>query len=147
VTSDPLDKLREMAARARATAPPLAGLQTEFEFSLPIGYIDQSGSVHKQGTMRLATAADEILPLRDPRVVANQAYLVVILLSRVITRLGPFTSVNPTLVERLFSADLAYLQDFYRRINEAGHARIGVTCPSCSVQFEVEVGAAGEAGG
>jgi hypothetical protein len=102
--------------------------------------------VHKQGTMRLATAADEILPLRDPRVVANQAYLVVILLSRVVTRLGSFTSVNTSLIERLFSADLAYLQDFYRRINEAGHTRVGVTCPNCETKFEVEVGA-GDSGG
>jgi hypothetical protein len=134
-----------MAARVRA--PALSGLQTEFEFTLPVGYVDQAGTVHKQGTMRLATAADEILPLRDPRVVANQAYLVVVLLSRVITRLGTFTAVNPTLIERLFSADLAYLQDFYRRINEAGHTRVAVTCPSCETKFEVEVGASGEAGG
>jgi len=122
------------------------GLQTEFEFTLPMGFIDQTGTVHKQGTMRLATAADEILPLRDPRVVANQAYLVVILLSRVISRLGSFTSVNTTLIERLFSADLAYLQDFYRRINEVGHTRVAVTCPNCETKFEVEVGAA-ESGG
>jgi hypothetical protein len=128
-------------------APPVTGLQTEFEFTLPLGYVDQTGTVHKQGTMRLATAADEILPLRDPRVVANQAYLVVILLSRVITRLGTFSSVNATLIERLFSADLAYLQDFYRRINEAGHTRIAVTCPSCDTKFEVEVGAGSGSGG
>ena len=127
-------------------ASPLAGLQTEFEFTLPLGFVDQTGTMHKQGTMRLATAADEILPLRDPRVVANQAYLVVLLLSRVITRLGTFNSVNTTLIERLFSADLAYLQDFYRRINEVGHTRVAVTCPSCETKFEVEVGA-GESGG
>ena len=136
-----------MAARVRGSASPVSGLQTEFEFTLPVGYVDQAGAVHKQGMMRLATAADEILPLRDPRVVSNQAYLVVILLSRVITRLGTFTSINPTLVERLFSADLAYLQDFYRRINEVGHTRVAVTCPSCETKFEVEVGASGEAGG
>jgi hypothetical protein len=144
---DPRDQIREMAARARAAGPAVMGLQTEFEFTLPVGYLDQTGTVHKTGAMRLATAADEILPLRDPRVVANQAYLVVVLLSRVITRLGPFTSVNPTLVERLFSADLAFLQDFYRRINEVGHTRIAVTCPSCDTKFEVEVGATGESGG
>ena len=138
-----------MAARVRAASgPPIAGLQTEFEFTLPVGYIDQAGQVHKQGTMRLATAADEILPLRDPRVVANQAYLVVVLLSRVVTRLGTYTGgLSTGVIERLFSADLSYLQDFYRRINEAGHTRVAVTCPSCEAKFEVEVGASGEVGG
>jgi hypothetical protein len=122
----------------------MRGLQTEFNFTLPLGYVDESGNLHKSGTMRLATAADEILPLRDPRVNANQAYLVIILLSRVITRLGslPEGTVNPGLVERLFSADLAYLQDFYRRINESGHTRVAATCPSCSTQFEVNLEAA-----
>ena len=136
-----------MPGATPGAAPPVTGLQTEFEFTLPLGYVDQTGTVHKHGTMRLATAADEILPLRDPRVVANQAYLVVILLSRVITRLGTFSSVNATLIERLFSADLAYLQDFYRRVNESGHTRVAVTCPSCETKFEVEVGAGGDVGG
>ena len=123
-------------------------LQTEFEFSLPRGYVDEVGNLHREGTMRLATAADEIMPLRDARVVANQAYLVIILLSRVITRLGSLdeSQITPGMVERLFSADLAYLQDFYRRINENGHNRISATCPACHTDFEVEteVGAAGE---
>jgi hypothetical protein len=116
------------------------GLQTEFNFTLPRGYVDESGSLHQHGTMRLATAADEILPLRDPRVNANQAYLVIILLSRVVTRLGALSDsdINPAIIERLFSADLAYLQDFYRRINENGHTRIGAQCPSCATRFEVE---------
>ena len=126
----------------------MRGLQTEFNFTLPLGYVDESGNLHKTGTMRLATAADEILPLRDPRVAANQAYLVIILLARVITRLGtlPEGTVNPGLIERLFSADLAYLQDFYRRVNENGHTRVEATCPSCSTRFEVDVeaGAPGE---
>jgi hypothetical protein len=125
----------------------MRGLQTEFNFTLPLGYVDTSGDLHKTGTMRLATAADEILPLRDPRVSANQAYLVIILLSRVITRLGslPEGSVNPGVVERLFSADLAYLQDFYRRVNESGHTRVAATCPSCSTHFELDLEAvAGE---
>jgi hypothetical protein len=118
----------------------MRGLQTEFNFTLPLGYVDESGTLHKSGTMRLATAADEIQPLRDPRVGANQAYLVIILLSRVITRLGTLGEglINPGLVERLFSADLAYLQDFYRRVNENGHARIDATCPACATRFEVE---------
>ena len=123
----------------------MRGLQTEFTFTLPLGYVDESGNLHKTGTMRLATAADEILPLRDPRVGANQAYLVVILLSRVITRLGnlPEGSINPGLVERLFSADLAYLQDFYRRVNENGHTRVAATCPACATRFELDLEGAG----
>jgi len=122
----------------------MRGIQTEFNFTLPLGFVDESGNLHKAGTMRLATAADEILPLRDPRVSANQAYLVIILLSRVITRLGtlPEGSVNPGIVERLFSADLAYLQDFYRRVNESGHTRVAATCPSCSTHFELDLEAA-----
>src|SRR5438093_8041252 len=126
----------------------LAGLQTEFTFLLPRGYVDQAGNLHKDGTMRMATAADEILPLRDPRVTSNQAYLVIILLSRVVTRLGTLTEgqITPGVVERLFSADLAYLQDMYRRINENGHNRVLATCPSCSTHFDVEaeVGTPGE---
>ena len=116
------------------------GLQTEFNFTLPRGYVDESGNLHQGGTMRLATAADEILPLRDPRVTANQAYLVIILLSRVVTRLGALSDgeINPAVIERLFSADLAYLQDFYRRINENGHTRLPATCPSCATHFEME---------
>ena len=123
-------------------------LRTEYPFTLPRGYVDESGNLHKTGTMRLATAADEILPLRDPRVSANQAYLVIILLSRVITRLGtvPEGHINPAVIERLFSADLAYLQDFYRRINENGHTRVPATCPSCSTRFEVDVEASAPGG-
>jgi hypothetical protein len=119
----------------------MAGLQTEFNFNLPRGYVDDSGTLHRDGTMRLATAADEIVPLRDPRVVANQAYLVIILLSRVVTRLGALGNpqINTGVVEGLFSADLAYLQDFYRRINENGHNRVAAACPSCATQFDVEV--------
>ena len=116
-------------------------LQTEFEFTLPRGYVDKDGNVHKNGKMRLATAIDEIAPLRDPRVKSNEAYLVLILLSRVITRLGQLRDINPGVIEGLFSADLAYLQDFYRRINENGHAMAPVTCPHCSQDFEVDMGA------
>jgi hypothetical protein len=126
----------------------MRGLQTEFNFTLPLGFVDESGNLHKQGTMRLATAADEILPLRDPRVNGNQAYLVIILLSRVVTRLGSLHDgdITPHTIEHLFSADMAYLQDFYRRVNENGHTRIPATCPSCSTRFEIEtdVGALGE---
>jgi len=119
----------------------MRGFQTEFNFTLPLGYVDESGTLHKSGTMRLATAADEILPLRDPRVNANQAYLVIILLARVITRLGsiPEESINPGIVERLFSADLAYLQDLYRRVNENAHTRVTATCPSWATRFELDL--------
>lgn len=94
-------------------------LQTEFEFTLPKGYIDADGTLHRDGVMRLATAADEILPLRDPRVQSNPAYLVVILLSRVVTKLGTVNPITPQVIEGLFAADLAYLQDFYNEINGA----------------------------
>jgi hypothetical protein len=114
-------------------------LQTEFEFALPMGYVDNEGNVHRQGVMRLATAMDEIAPMRDPRVKANEAYHTIILLSRVITRLGDLSSVNPHVIENLFSADLAFLQDLYRRVNENGHAEIEVVCPNCEHHFETEV--------
>ena len=94
------------------------GLQTEFEFTLPKGFMDANGTLHRKGRMRLATAMDEIAPLRDPRVRANQAYLVIILLSRVITSLGTVDIIDTGVVENMFSSDLAYLQDFYRQINE-----------------------------
>ena len=114
-------------------------LQTEFEFTLPRGYVDGEGNLHRRGIMRLATAADEIIPLRDPRVKGNQAYLVIILLSRVITKLGDLQDISTRTVEGMFSADLAYLQDFYRRINENGHTMMPVTCPECSHGFDVDV--------
>jgi hypothetical protein len=115
-------------------------LQTEFEFTLPRGYVDGEGNVHKKGTMRLATAMDEIGPLRDLRVQSNQGYLAVILLSRVITRLGSLSEVNTGVIEKLFSADFAYLQDFYRRINENGTAKMSITCPECKHEFEEDLG-------
>ncbi len=118
-------------------------LQTEFPFTLPIGYVDENGEAHKGGVMRLATAIDEIAPLRDPRVKQNSAYLSIILLSRVITRLGPIDEIHTGIVENLFSVDLAYLQDFYRRINETGTSAIQVTCPECGHQFDVEPSASG----
>ncbi len=114
-------------------------LQTEFEFILPRGYVDGEGNLHKQGTMRLATAMDEIVPLRDPRVKANQAYLAIILLARVIGRLGSLPDINTGVIEKLFSADFGYLQDFYRRVNENGSAAISTSCPECSHNFEVDL--------
>ncbi len=114
--------------------------KTEFEFTLPKGYVDKDGNVHKKGVMRLATAKDEILPLQDYRVQNNRAYLVIILLSRVIEKLGDMKSVNPSVIEQLFSTDLAYLQDFYRRVNEEGSAAVKVKCPACGHDFEVDLG-------
>jgi hypothetical protein len=124
-------------------------LQTEFEFTLPKGYVDAEGTLHCEGTMRLATAMDEIAPLRDARVKANEAYLSVVVLSRVITRLGtvPVKEIDTNLIENLFTADLAYLQDFYRKINSEGSSesenQITVTCPQCQHVFEVETAGQG----
>ena len=118
-------------------------LQTEFAFILPRGYVDREGNLHRQGVMRMATALDEIAPMRDPRVRSNQAYLVIILLARVIIKLGDLQDVNPGVIENLFSADLAFLQDFYRRINETGTSGIEVACPQCDHHFAVDVGQPG----
>lgn len=93
-------------------------LQTEFEFTLPKGYLDEDGNLHRKGVMRLSRAMDEIVPMRDPRVKSNPAYATVIILSRVITRLGALEEVSPTVVEDFFACDLSYLQKFYRQINE-----------------------------
>ena len=119
--------------------------ETEFEFTLPKGYVDSDGNLHKNGVMKLATAADEILPQKDPRVQQNPAYLVVILLSRVINKLGDLTNITPKTIEGLFSADLAFIQSFYQRINENGLASIKANCPKCEHQFEVEYNGQGEA--
>src|SRR5689334_17773108 len=117
---------------------------TEFPFSLPRGYRDESGQLHCEGIMRLSTANDEIAPMKDPRVQTNPGYLIIILLSRVITKLGDLTHINPKVIENLYSGDLGYLQDLYRQINETGHTRLGVTCPHCQQSFEVETAHAGE---
>ncbi len=126
------------AGRAGQSGQAQQAVRTEFSFTLPVGYVDGDGSVHREGTMRLATARDEILPLRDPRVRENEAYLTVILLSRVITSLGEVSPINPGVVETMFAADLAFLQDLYRRINAEGHTRIAVTCPACEHDFAVD---------
>jgi hypothetical protein len=116
-------------------------LRTVFEFELPRGYVDSSGSVHKTGAMRLATARDELLPMHDDRVRANPAYLTVVLLSRVITRLGTLgdDEIRPSVVEELFASDLAFLQDLYRRINTEGHSKAAVKCPACGERFTVDL--------
>lgn len=127
------------------TAPTQQPLQqTEFTFVLPQGYRDAEGTLHREGVMRLATAYDEIAPMRDPRVQANPGYLVVILLSRVITQLGTMNAINPKVIEGLFAGDLMFLQDFYQRINQNGHSRLQVTCPHCQGEFQVEMASVGE---
>lgn len=118
--------------------------QTEFDFTLPCGYLDEHGTLHRDGVMRRATAADEILPLRDPRVTDNQAYLAVILLSRVVTRLGSLTAINPKVVEGLFASDMAFLQDLYNRVNQLDGPAEDVTCPQCRHQFRWEPALSGE---
>ena len=115
------------------------GIRTEFAFELPVGYIDEDGITHRNGVMRLATAKDEILPLRDPKVRANEAYLSIALLSRVVTKLGSVERITPDVVESMFAADLAFLQDLYRRVNQEGHTRAAVTCPNCEQDFTVDV--------
>jgi hypothetical protein len=118
-------------------------LQTEFPFTLPKGYVDAEGNLHREGLMRLATAFDEIAPMKDPRVQSNPGYLSIILLSRVIPQLGDLPQVNPKVIEGLFAADFTFLEEFYRRVNEQGHNRMEVTCTECGTAFEVEVGGSG----
>jgi hypothetical protein len=117
-------------------------LQTEVEFLLPCGYADGDGTLHREGTMRRASAADEILPLGDPRVVKNPAYMVVILLARVVTRLGALPAINTKVIESLYATDVAYLQELYNRINRLDDEP-PVKCPHCQQTFAVEAAAAG----
>lgn len=122
--------------------PPVAEpLRTEFDFELPRGYLDENGTLHRTGTMRLATARDELLPLHDDRVRDNPAYLTVVLLARVITRLGTIQGdeVRASVIERLFASDLAFLQDLYRRVNTEGHTQAVVSCPACHERFAVDL--------
>ncbi len=114
--------------------------KTQYSFRLPRGYVDEEGNVHRDGVMRLATARDEILPLQDYRVQSNRAYLVIVLLSRVITKLGDIKHIDADIIEGLFSTDLAYLQEFYRKINEEGGApKHHVTCPKCQHEMDVDM--------
>jgi hypothetical protein len=119
-------------------------LQTEYEFTLPQGFVDKEGTLHRDGVMRLATAFDEVAPMKDPRVQNNPAYLTVILLSRVIKHLGELENINPKVIEELFIGDFDFLQDFYRRINGNGGIVLPVTCPECEVHFNVEIDGSGE---
>ena len=127
------------SAREAQAERPREQLRTEFSFLLPRGYVDSSGTVHRDGVMRLATARDELVPLRDDRVRENPAYLTVVLLGRVVTRIGTIDDVHAGIIENLFASDLAFLQDLYRRINQEGHTRAAVTCPDCNHEFAVDV--------
>jgi hypothetical protein len=121
-------------------------LQTEFSFQLPLGLPDAEGNLHRDGTMRLATAFDEIAPLKDPRVQSNPGYLLVILLSRVVTKLGTLDHINPKTIEGLYAGDLAFLQDMYQRVNQHGQDQIATQCPHCDKPFVVELAPAGGSG-
>ncbi|MEE4022750.1 hypothetical protein V1Y59_06655 [Gordonia sp. PKS22-38] len=114
-------------------------LATEFDFVLPRGYVDAAGGLHQSGTMRLATARDELVSQRDDRVRENPGYLSVVLISRVVTRLGTVDDVHAGVVESMFASDLAFLQDLYRRVNQEGHTRAGVVCPHCTGEFAVDL--------
>ena len=115
-------------------------LRTEHEFTLPKGFVDQQGTVHREGVMRLATAMDEITPMRDARVKNNEAYLSIIILARVVTQLGSLLDVNTGVLENMFTADLSYLQELYRSINEGGDSLGMVACPNCKSEFDVHPG-------
>ena len=119
-------------------------MKTEYEFTLPRGFVDEEGNLHREGWMRLARAKDALAPLSDPRVQKNQNYLILILISRVVTKLGSLKLVNPPVIEKLFSADLAYLIDFYRQINGSFLNRIGLTCSQCGKPFEGTLELSGE---
>ena len=118
-------------------------LKTEFEFELPMGFVDKEGNLHKKGSMRLATAMDEITILNDMRVQSNNAYIVIVLLARVITSLGTLSSINPNVIENLFASDLTFLQEFYRQINETGSTRREFICPHCQQPFELDLSTLG----
>jgi hypothetical protein len=114
-------------------------MRTDVSFTLPRGYVDSAGAVHRDGTMRLATARDEIEAVREPEVRQNEAYLTVLLLSRVVTKVGEVTDVTPEVIEELYAADFDHLQRLYERLNTDGEAVGSVTCPSCSTAFEVDL--------
>lgn len=120
-------------------------LLTEYEFTLPDGYVDKDGTLQRKGVMRLATAADEILPMKDPRVQQNPSYLTIAILSRVVTRLGTIRNIDTDLIENLFARDLAFLNDMYERINGLGERTIQAVCPQCGCRHEVPLNFTGEA--
>lgn len=135
-----LDASRESAKQpAKEGAAGQHQLRTEFSFLLPRGYVDQGGTVHRDGVMRLATARDELVCQRDDRVRENASYLTVVLIARVVTRLGGIEDVHAGVIENMFASDLAFLQDLYRRVNQDGHTRAAVVCPECDHRFVVDI--------
>jgi len=114
-------------------------MRTEIPFTLPRGLVDDAGELHREGTMRLATARDEIEPLRDPEVRRNEAYLSVLLLARTVTRIGEITEITPELIEDLYAADFDHLQRLYERVNTDGESVGVVSCPECAHDFEVDL--------
>ena len=119
-------------------------METIYDFTLPKGYLDASGELHRKGKMRLATAGDEISATRDPRVLSNPSYLTVVILSRVITQIEGVDAITATLIEKLFTADLAYLQDMYQKINDIEPPTMRAVCPDCGKTFEVPLNFTGE---
>lgn len=134
-----------MTAVTTTQAEQASGLRTEYPFTLPRGYVDEHGRMHREGVMRLATARDELTTQADQRVRANPAYLTVLLLERTVTTLGDLPAVDTFVIESLFASDMAFLQDLYRRINADGHTEVAVSCPHCGTDFAVDV--AGDAPG
>ncbi len=136
----PEDPSRQMADSARPAPAAVADLPvTEFDFVLPRGYVDDSGNVHHHGTMRLATARDELVPQIDPRVKEHHAYLGIVVLARVVTRLGDLDKVTTGVIEGMWATDVSFLQDLYRRVNTEGHTKAAITCPSCDHEFAVDM--------
>jgi hypothetical protein len=121
-------------------------LQTEYEFTLPCGYVDEQGDLHRSGTMRLATVRDELAATQEPLARTNDTYASVVILSRVITRLGTILTITPSLIERIYSADFAHLQELFVRLND-GSTVMETRCPACGTRFELDTGHLGHAGG
>lgn len=119
-------------------------LQTEFAFTLPCGLVDERGTLHRDGVMRLSTALDEMEAMRDPRVRSNDAYLSIALLSRVLVSIGDIAPIDPSLVERLFSADFVYLQELFVRLNDVGTSVIETACPTCGNHFALDLAQAAQ---
>ena len=130
----------------RAVAGTPGTIRTEYPFVLPRGYLDEHGTLHRDGIMRLATARDELTPQTDPKVRENPAYLTVLLLASTVSRLGTLPTVDMIVIEGLFASDLAFLQDLYRRINQEGHTEADVRCPQCGHEFVVDVAGDAEGG-
>lgn len=114
-------------------------LETEREFTLPCGVVDDQGTLHRHGVMRMATALDEVEAMQDARVRANVAYLSILLLSRVVTRLGAMSTITPAVIERLFTRDFVYLQELFVGLNDGGESAAETQCPTCGTRFSVDL--------